>query len=654
MIDQDRVPSPSHNRDSRYGSPEESDACRLLEDSYNYAHPILTEQWENSWIAENVVLGRRDIWSSVHSLSRSEQKKMFNFNICSPVVQLISGWQRRNRKSTICVPTSHEGQKGADIFTKCLFYLEKNMGFSRTLSHAFEQGALIKGIGFLYFYMDHSQDPVNGEIKCKYLDFHQTIPDPFFREPDMSDANFFWTRAYCTKERLETAYQNLPSFDITPPSRGRPDRFFYMPENYSSISKTLYSVDEYFYKSTRKSKFMINKETGDAKELAGSEEIQEKILETLKTIAGDKILIKKQVVPTIRRALFIGSRLIEDKERPLGLDCYPVVPVLGNFSPDAYNTSLKFKGIVHDMIDPQYMYNRLKISQYQELEAQQQGLKVKQGSLVTPDDALNQGPGNILVVSKEHDMGDIQKMPIEPPSPVIMEMTEILKKETYETGGASEELMGVSVDDKSGILTALKQSAGLTRNQKILDNLDFAQKTAGEIQIKLIQNFWSVSKVRSVTEKEPEEEFYNKLFRKYSAKATLGVMTDSQMQLEAQQLIHARELGIPISSERILRSLQIQDKDELIAEVEQSEQAGAQAEMVKSSMEMQQIAGDEKTKSAFAHAEEAKARERLSKSEKNIAEAEKTRVETDTEIAENMAKSNQDYGIPELPPPELF
>ena len=95
----------------------------------------------------------------------------------------------------------------------------------------------------------------------------------------------------------------------------------------------------------------------------------------------------------MRRSIILNDRVIVDEPNPYGMDRYPVVPMLAFFTADTPYYAYKFNSPMTMLSDCQYLLNRLKVSNLEILDAQQQGLKVKKGALVTPEDALNQVMG---------------------------------------------------------------------------------------------------------------------------------------------------------------------------------------------------------------------------------------------------------------------
>jgi len=64
----------------------------------------------------------------------------------------------------------------------------------------------------------------------------------------------------------------------------------------------------------------------------------------------------------------------------------------------------------------------------------------------------------------------------------LLQVSDIIGKEIPLLAGANEELLGSATDDKAGILSMLRQGAGLTTLQGLFDQLDYSQKLLGEFK----------------------------------------------------------------------------------------------------------------------------------------------------------------------------
>lgn len=592
-----------------------------MEKNYTDCINILQTQWYQADLDQRFVMGDQDLWGLIFPGVATYRRKIFNFNITQGAVSTISGNQRRNRKSSICIPVHNGAQKTADQLTKVLFHILGKTGNYQVYSDCFEKGALTQGLGFCLSYLDKTNDIVSGDIKKRFVDMKSCLFDPYFRRHDMSDCRFWWTRTFFDRNEAATLYKEFAD-DILSLPRGsyRDDKFYYMPEVYQIQFPNLIAFDEYWYLTSREATYLIDRKTEECQEWKGDEETLRDVMRgKFQTETGPQegrklFAVEKRAKPTVRRSIIINDRMLLDEANPYGIDRYPVVPCLGYFNPDTPYYAYKFRGVVRDMRDSQYLFNRFKVNDLDQVEAQQMGLKIKQGSLTTPDDAFNQGNGRALFIKQTAQMTDVEKMNIDPPSPVLLEMEKMLQEVAQQISGVTPEMMGQEIDDASGLITMIRQSASLTRLMPLFDQFDEFQRLDGDLSIEMAQNNYTFGKIRKILGEEPTAEFDNKIFYQYGCKVVPGVLTETQQQLEAQQLIYAREkLGIPVRSKRILNALVIQDKDELIKEIEEDEKQQTQMAQQRAQLEMQQMQVDNETKLAYAKNQEGMAREKVAK-----------------------------------------
>lgn len=545
---------------------------------------------------------------------------MFNFNLTHSSVMMVTGHQRRNRKSTICIPVKSPVQKTADQFTKCLFHVHSNGGY-QVYSDAFERGSLVQGFGLVSIYPDYASDPISPDIKLRFVDFKSVMIDPFFRNKDLSDCRYIWTRQYFDKEEAKRLYPDHAKEIDEIPWGGAPkdDKFWYMPENFGLQIKNLLAFDEYWYLSQREAIYAVDTLTNEVKEIFGDDEDIRVVMSQMK----DKIRLVRKPKQTVRRVIMINGRVMIDEERPYGIDRYAHVGFYGNFNPDTPYIGYKFKGMVRDMRDAQYLFNIRKVTDLDILSSQQQGLKVKKGALVTPDDSLNSGNGRVLVINDKNDMNDVQPMEIIPPSPVMLQMEDMLKMVMREISGVNEELLGSAVDDKAGVLSMLRQGAGMTTLQKYFDHFDQSQKECGDIIIQMIQHFWSYGKIKQVIGEEPTPEFDDKAFFEYGAKVVQGVLTETQQQLELAQIFELQaRFGEIFPPDEVVEAMTIQNKDRIVEKMMKAQQAQQEQQSKMAELQMQQMQVDNETKLSYARSQDSLGKERIAKITTDMAVAE--------------------------------
>ena len=572
---------------------------------------ILQTQWYQADVDQRFCLGDQDLWGLIFPGVATYRRKIFNFNIINPIIQAISGQQRQTRKSSIVIPIKNGLQRTADQLTKCLYHVHNQSGAYQVYSDAFEQGALTQGIGFISIFKDMQDDPISGDIRLRYVDFKSVLVDPYFRRHDLSDCRFFWTRQFFDRKEACKLY---PQFEddimMLPNGSYRDDKFYYMPEVYQIQFPNVIAFDEYWYLDSRECEYLVDTETEECQEFNGDEEDMRILTREFK---GRLKLIKK-TKPTVRRSIIINDRTLVDEPNPYGLDRYPFVPVLGYVTPDTPYYAYKFRGVVRDMRDAQYLFNRRKVSDLDILESQQQGLKVKKGALVTPEDSMNTGNGRVLFIDPKFQMSDVEPMQIVPPSPVMLQMEEMLLSTIHRIAGVDPNAMGIDVDDKAGIISMMRQAANARNLQRLFDQFDEAQRQCGDIIIEMIQKNWTYGKVKQVIGEDPTAEFDNKAFFKYGCKVVQGVLTESQQQLELAQLLHVRELiGDMMPMDAIINAMTLQNKGDLIEKIKANQQAAQQKQEQMQQLQMKQLQVENATKIAYAESQHGLAQERMAK-----------------------------------------
>lgn len=616
------------------GTDVDTSIRQMINANYQDSIKYLQTQWYEADFDQRTYLGDPEMWGILFPNQFHTRKRMFNFNLTHSSIMMVTGHQRRNRKATICIPVKSPVQKTADQFTKCLYHVHKSGGYE-VYSDAFEQGSLVQGFGLVSIYPDFSTDPISPDIKLRYVDFKSIMIDPFFRNKDLSDCRYIWTRQYFSKSEAKLLYpEHAEEIENTPYGGALKDeKFYYMPENFGLQQKDLIAVDEYWYLSQREATYAVDTLTQETKEIEGDEEDIRVVLMEL----GDKIKIMKKPKQTVRRAILVNGRVMIDEERPYGIDRYPFVGFYGNFNPDTQYIGYKFKGIVRDMRDAQYLFNVRKVTDLDILASQQQGLKVKKGALLTPEDSLNKGNGRVLVINDKMQMDDVQPMEIIPPSPVMLQMEDMLKAVMREISGINEELLGSADDDKAGVLSMLRQGAGLTTLQKYFDQLEESQRRCGDIIIEMIQYFWTYGKIKQVIGEEPTPEFDDKAFFTYGAKVIQGVLTETQQQLELSQLFELQtRFGEIFPPDEIVEAMTIQNKDRIIEKMTKAQQSQQQQQQQMAQLQMQQMQVENQVKMAKAEADKSLSEERSAKIHTDIAIAEDKLKRADREDTQSL------------------
>ena len=545
-----------------------------------YAESITVNQtfWGEADTDTRFEAGDQSLLNDLYNNLPANRRRQFNFNRIRRVVQMISGYQRRNRKSTIVVPVENGDNETADQFTKILLWIARTEGVLETISEAYH-GALVTGMNLLQVWVDYRSDPVSGNIRVDNCHYNSFLIDPFFKKADLSDCNAIWKRSFLTKrECISLLPAHSDQIMALTGNNSRDGKFQFMPESYNFSTKNLLTYDEFYYRDYRTQQMLVDSETGESMEWKSEDK------DALKRFMQlyPQVTTLTQEIPTVRLAIVIQGKVMYDGPNPNGIDKYNFIPVFAYYTPQMPYFDKRIQGVVRGLRDAQYLYNRRKVIELDILESQiNSGFKYKENALVNPKEIFLSGQGRGLALKDEAQMTDVEQIipPQIPPS--MIQLSEILGKEIQEISGVSEELLGSASEDVAGVLSMLRQGAGLTTLQSLFDQLDYSQKLMGSLMIDIIQANFTPGKVQKILEGEqPAPQFYNKAFGKYSSAVEEGLNTDTQKQMNFAQLIQLREMGVPIPDIVLIEQSTLQNKKKLTDALEAQHQKQQQQEQM--------------------------------------------------------------------------
>jgi hypothetical protein len=604
-----------------------------------YAEAITINQsfWSEADTDTRFFSGDQTLWTDLYGNLPANRRRQFNFNRIRRVVNMISGHQRRNRKSTIVIPEENASEKTADQFTKVMLWCNNQANVLETISDAF-QGSLVTGLNFLHVWIDYRSDPVSGNIKVDHVPYNGFMVDPYFKKKDMSDCNHIWRRSYVTKREaisLLPAYtEEILGLISNDTGSARDGKFQFLPESYNYGYKNLLTYDEYYYRDYRTQKMLVDSQTGETMEWRfDNDEGLKAFLQQYPTIT-----VIEQEVPTVKLAIVVQGKVMYHGPNPLGIDQYPFVPVLTYYEPQMPYFPFRIQGVVRGLRDAQYLYNRRRIIELDILESQiNSGYIYKENALVNPKDIFLSGQGRGLALKDEAQMTDVQKIPSPGIDPSMIQLSELLAKEIQEVAGVSDELLGFdNKDTLSGYHAMLKQSASTTTLQILFDQLDGAQKQLGKIFIDVIQANFTPGKIKKILGgEEPTQEFYTKAFGRYNSAVEEGLNTTTQKQMQFGQMLMLREAGVPITAEDLMEAATIQNKEKIVENAKKQEQAQQQMQQAQAQAAMQEQQARTELAHARAEADRGLGKERESRIQENeaLAVERRAQAEKDNEIA---------------------
>lgn len=606
----------------QYYDEKHQDVLARMEAFYAQSITINQSFWGEADTDTRFESGDQTLWNDLYSNLPANRKRQFNFNRIRRVINMISGHQRRNRKSIIAVPIENADNVTSDQFTKVLMWCVNQEGILDTISESFH-GALVTGMNLLQVWVDYRSDPVSGNIKVDNCSYNSFLIDPYFRKTDLSDCNALWKRSFLTKREcislLPDKTEEIIGLIGLDSGTGRDGKFQFMPESYNYGMKNLLTYDEFYYRDYRTQKMLVDSETGETMEWKNDkDERLELFLETYPSVT-----MIEQEIPTVRLAIVVQGKVMYDGPNPMGIDQYPFVPVLAYYAPQMPYFPWRIQGVVRGLRDAQYLYNRRRVIELDILESQiNSGWIYKENALVNPKDVFLSGQGRGLALKTDASMADVQQIQAPQIPPSMIQLSELLAKEVSEISGVNEELLGSASDDKAGVLSMLRQGAGLTTLQVLFDQLDRSQKLLGRLMIDIIQANFTPGKVKKILEgEEPTEQFHNKAFGKYHADVEEGLNTSTQKQMQFAQMLQLKEMGVPISPEDLLEAATLQNKQRIIDNLTKAEEAQSQLQQQQAEMAMQLQQAQIELARSRARADEGLYNERTSRVEENRAMA---------------------------------
>lgn len=582
------------------------------------------------------------IYSYIGQTYQYYKRNQINFNKLRSIINMVSGYQRKTRKTSVIIPQEPADQMGADQLSASLLWSMQRANTFPLISQAFENSC-ITGINLMSTWMDWTSDPVNGDIKSSVWAYNSFLMDPYFKKLSLDDCNYIWTRKWVTKDQAKIMLPKRErEIDSLSSSGSRDAKFPYQPESLNYQERGLLTLDEFWYRDARKEKMLLDRNTGETHKWRGKKENLDRFLAQY-----PQVTTINQIIPTVRYAVVINDKVMVDGPNPYNIDKYPFVPFVCYFHPEIPYFPQRIQGMIRNLRDAQWTYNRRMRLNLDQLEAGiSRGVKFIEDSLVDPEDAFLSGAGRALAIKKGHSLDEVQEL--QPPQipPSWFQEIEKLDSDIMKIAGVNEELMGSADDDKAGILSMLRQGAGLTTLQPIFDNLDQSQKLLAQIYIDLMQNNWEAGKFQRILNDEPDPLIVSKYFSKFDIQIIDGALTPTQQTMEFKQLLEMIQAQIlpnsPEVFEILMKTAPLQNKKDLIEAMAKQQQAAAEQQQQQSQLAMEELQAKANLANARAEADRGLGVERISRVEENRALAVERMEEAkkDRELADlNKAKA---------------
>lgn len=521
---------------------------------------------------------------------------------------MITGRQRQHRKSITYQAADGADPRTTDQYTRLMMNVAQKERINEAFSKSCELST-IAGMNLMQPYLDFTgDDPAQGQLKVKIWEYNSFLVDPFFREPDMSDAQFVWCQEYITKrvaeERFPGQLSNIRPMMGTPQRYGN---FYFLPENYNMSKNDLMVLSYVWYRWTKKRQRLYSRKLNMFFDFVKGKEHLDPILQNIPDME-----VVNVDSPCWKAAVVLNDQLMFQGENPLwdGPEC-PFIPTYWNYDPHINQFELRSRSLIFPMRSSQFLMN-YKIINNNDIAAAtiNAGWKRKIGAVANEDNLKKSGQGWDVIINEGYEMTDCEKIIPSAVPESDLALADQMMSLIFKTSGIDlENWSGQNEKQISSLTLMMKQDANLLPFQKYFDQWDMSLKLLGERMLQIVMQNWSVEKVGMMIGEEPTEHFYSKIFAKFKTVVEEAALTPTQKNLQAQSMldinsIYGREVFPP---SKVVPLMNIQGKDDAVKFLQEQEQQA-------SAMQQQQM----EVQHAFEHA---KLQELMTKAAANIAKA---------------------------------
>jgi len=585
-----------------------------------------------------------------------EKQKLFEegrsalvFNYIRRNINLVSGYQRKHRLSSVVTPVESSDQLSADQRSQLLLYALNYGDGYKFISETFG-GALKTGFNLLNIWVDYRDDPINGDIKFGRDPFNGFITDPYWTQLDFSDCSNVIKRKYLSVNQAASLLpgQRKDIEMLGKQGQSRDDKFSWLPYQRQPDGEDFVSYNEYYKQGWENVPMLVDQETGEYTEWEGNNE-------DLKFFVSQypQLEIVKRPKKYIDCHIIVNDQLMRTEKNQYGLNEYPFVPMVGVFEPESDSWALKIQSLVRCQKDPQKEANRRRSQLIDIADSNiNSGWIAKKSSVINPRSLFQTSQGKVIWKEENAEPGDIEKIqPAQLPQGMF-ELQKQFDQDIMNIAGVNDAAFGQTENaQESGLMMMIRQSASIVNLQDLFDNLRYAQKLISKKALKIIQT-WKPEKIERILNQKVSPQFFDPESLKYDVTVQEGVLTDDQRQIYFKQLVDLYQLtGGPQSSvvtpAMLAKAAPLQGKSEFNQEIEQnqkSQQEQAQKQekiqqaILQSELELNKASSIEKIalgmeRRGRTQSDLALATERISESEENRASAALNKAKTMVEIS---------------------
>ncbi len=499
-----------------------------------------------------------------------EKRPHLTINLVLPIINLLSGIQRQSRQD-IFVVARKGGHKGlAQVLTEVLRHCLDITDSEYETADAFLDG-IIGSKGWVNLNIDHTDDPVNGDITLTKVSPFDIREDPDAKEYDLNRSGKFVIRDYWYDK--DSLLLNWPKkeqdilkggLEIDPASDDITGN--------SDTGRFRYRTRECWHKSFEKRLILINARTNSVKQ------INPEALELAKAIANrsNNWHLKDWIVPVLNKTVTAGNIVLEDIADPYGgfnqFPYYRFCP----FWTDGY-----VMGVVQNLRDAQREVNKRRSQALHNLnQTANSGFKVKKVMNNYDRHLAKHGstPGVVLDESKAG--GKIERIEPAPLSQGHITSASLSADDMKEISGANPDLQGqlTAGFQESGKAIELRQAQGMKVVEVMFDNFSRTQKMIAHGLVDMVRftNVYSDAEIRQIASEENVNVdlgmLKNKRFGRYGIKVKSSSSTPTAQYADFMSMLEiAKMYPEQIPAEVVIENSNLANKEVIVGQLKSAQ-----------------------------------------------------------------------------------
>lgn len=279
------------------------------------------------------------------------KKPTLTLNYTQKFVNGISGFQRQNKTDLKAYPIEGGDTRVAEVYSRLFKWI---MNYNENKVSSSFKKTVQGGLGWLVVDMNYDKDVLSGDIVFKAESPFNVLVDPYFKEIDLSDANYIIRHKKLHIEKAKALWPNKKA-ELDQAITTAPDNDGIREEiTVPSDQGEHVLIVEYWYKEYKNRTFVVDtRDISRTQVWEGSKEELNLLLE-----ANESYTNIKRKVPEIRLCIKAGNNKLYDGPNPLGISMFPFVPFFGFYEDATEHMDLRIKGVVRDLKDPQREKNK--------------------------------------------------------------------------------------------------------------------------------------------------------------------------------------------------------------------------------------------------------------------------------------------------------